>query len=551
LKIHRIHIFFTVVIFAFSYCRNKETEIHSQYSESSIPSVLSCETDSALVIYFLEKTSRQNALDENICAFYANRKYAPAWINSLGLNENAGKFINLLNNEKKAEGISKSSNLLHLQNLFNEMNLDAGRFYCSDSLSMEVEVLLTRNFFEFAWRNWHGADDDILKQVNWFIVRKQFNYEQLLSDYLSSKQKSLLEEPVYKQYARLKEHLQKYYAMELKGGWPILPEKDTSLKIGDSSEVIPLVKQQLYLMDDLPLNDGNKIFNENLVRAVKGFQKRHGLVEDGIISRKTFQALRVTIHDRIYQILTNMERCRWVPTEVVGDYLVVNIPDFRLYVYQNSKIAWSCNVIVGKSNALNNTVIFNDSVEFIVFNPYWNIPKNILSKETLPAIKNNLEYLQKNNLEVVDNKGRNIEPSSIEWNNYTNHFPYIIRQKPGRDNSLGLVKFLFPNPYDIYIHDTPAKSLFSESNRSFSHGCVRVEEPFKLVQFLLREDSTWSQAKIDATLSNGEETFIKLKKKVPVFITYFTCWVNRDGKLNFRDDVYGHDTKMKKLLFVN
>ena len=304
-------------------------------------------------------------------------------------------------------------------------------------------------------------------------------------------------------------------------------------------------------MGDLAHADSDFIFNDTLEYAVKKFQKRNGLTSDGTIGKSTLKAMNVSVRERISQILINMERCRWVPINVTGDYLVVNIPEFRLHVYENDKLDWSCNVVVGKSVEINHTVIFNDSVEFIVFNPYWNIPRNILIKETLPSIKKDSSYLQKNNLEIVDNTAKVIDSKTINWNNYASHFPYIIRQKPGKNNSLGSVKFLFPNPYDIYMHDTPAKALFNEANRSFSHGCIRLEEPFRLALFLLRDDSTWTAEKINSIVTGGRETFIKLKKKVPVFIAYFTCWVDEDGKLNFREDIYGHDAKMKKLLFVN
>jgi murein L,D-transpeptidase YcbB/YkuD len=200
---------------------------------------------------------------------------------------------------------------------------------------------------------------------------------------------------------------------------------------------------------------------------------------------------------------------------------------------------------------LNNTVIFNDSLEFIVFSPYWNIPENILYKETIPAVKKNPNYLSKNNMEVVGKSGKVIDPGTINWSKYQEHFPYIVREKPGPNNSLGLVKFLFPNPYDIYMHDTPAKSLFNESSRAFSHGCIRVEDPLCLAEFLLRRDRSWSEEKIKKTMEGGQETFLKLKKKIPVFITYFTAWVDESGKLNFRGDVYGHDVRLSRVLFVN
>lgn len=512
---------------------------------------VSCYLDSSWIGFFLSKSDTGHKLHHELFLFYQKRNYLAAWIHKGGINENAGNFINLLNNEQFLKKSEEPASLPELQALFQEALKKFRKIRCHDSLALKLEVLLTLNFFKYASRNWGGVSDDVLKQVNWFIVRKQINYERLLSDFLNSTHPAFINEPVYRQYSLLKNHLQKYYEIDLIGGWLPPSEGEYKLKKGDSLEIIASVKQQLYVMEDLAAMDSTRLFDDTLETGVKRFQRRHGLKEDGIIGGKTLQAMRVTIQDRIYQILVNMERCRWVPLEPTGDYIVVNIPQFQLHAFRNNLPDWSCNVIVGKSNSVNNTIIFNDSIEHIVFNPYWNIPKNILVKETLPAIKKDNTYFQKNNLEVVDHTGKAIATSDINWNEYSDHFPYIIRERPGKNNSLGSIKFLFPNPYDIYMHDTPARSLFREPNRTFSHGCIRLEEPLKLARFLLKADTVWGGKTLTSVMSSGKETFVRLKKKIPVFIAYFTCWVDETGKVNFREDVYGHDAKMKTLLFVN
>jgi murein L,D-transpeptidase YcbB/YkuD len=222
----------------------------------------------------------------------------------------------------------------------------------------------------------------------------------------------------------------------------------------------------------------------------------------------------------------NMERIRWVPAQPTTDYLVVNIPEFRLHVYERGQYQWSSSVVVG--TAANHTVIFTGNLRQIVFSPYWNVPPSILKNEILPAIARNPNYLARNNM---------------EW------YAGGVRQKPGPGNALGKVKFLFPNNYKIYLHDTPSKSLFSEQRRTFSHGCIRVSEPTKLAQFVLRNDENWDSVKIVKAMNAGKEQFYSVKDPIPVYIVYFTAWVDRDGKLNFRDDVYGHDKRMKARLF--
>lgn len=304
-------------------------------------------------------------------------------------------------------------------------------------------------------------------------------------------------------------------------------------------------------MNDLTSIDTNNTFNSHIILAIKQFQLRNGLKETGIISSELIEKLNTPIEELVIKILINMERCKWVPVELNSDYIVVNIPAFRMYVYQKGKFIWKCNVIVGKSNVASNTIIFNDTIETIVFNPYWNIPLNIIVKEILPQIKKNRNYIRNHNLEIVTNAGLHVSQSSINFNKYYTNFPYIIRQKPGPNNSLGLVKFLFPNNYDIYLHDTPQKYLFDQFSPAFSQGCIRIQEPIKLANYLLRDDSNFSERKILSLFNLKREQHILLKNKVPIFIAYFTAWVDKEGKLNFRNDIYKHDQKMKTLLFEN
>jgi len=238
--------------------------------------------------------------------------------------------------------------------------------------------------------------------------------------------------------------------------------------------------------------------------------------------------MNAPISKLIQQIIVNMERSRWVPVDLVSNYIVVNIPAYKLSVYENDTVAWTMNVVVGKP--AHKTVIFNGNIKYIVFSPYWNVPSSILKNEVLPGIKRNKNYLASHNM---------------EWNGGS------VRQKPGPKNSLGLVKFLFPNSYDIYLHDTPSKSLFGENTRAFSHGCIRLAEPQKFAEYLLRNDPSWNKQKIVAAMNSGKEQYVTLKETVPVFIAYFTAWVDRQGKINFRNDVYKRDSRLDKMILEN
>jgi L,D-transpeptidase YcbB len=532
-------------------CKN-ETREEALIKPIRLPVILTdtsdCFLDSMQIGYILSRYLVDRELEASLYSFYSGRGYVTAWYTSAGLNEHAGNFINMLRNEELIQRHSSSRPGSIPDDLYRKF-LERKNNGCNDSLLQQFEILLTVHFFSYAGRNWGGAGEDIARQAGWFIVKKELDYEQLLNDFLSAKNRFAVNEPVYGQYILLKQFLRNYHDIEMNGGWPAVDE-DWKFKKGETSHAVDSLRKILFIQGDLPIEDSGKVYNDTLEAAVSAFQRRHGLEATGIPGKATLAELAVPVQERIRQLLINMERCRWVPNDVKGDYVIVNIPQFMMHVYEKNALLWSCNVIVGKSNAVNRTVIFNDSIEFVVFSPYWNIPKNIFSNEVLPAIRKDPQYLQKNNMEVVDRKGRPVT-EELKWEEYTGHFPYILRERPGRNNSLGKVKFLFPNPYEIYLHDTPARALFGKTTRTFSHGCIRIEEPFRFAQYLLRQDTTWTDERIRSAMEGGTEIFVKLKKKVPVFIAYFTSWVDGEGRLNFRQDVYGHDARMKQLLFVN
>lgn len=508
--------------------------------------------DSAIIVRFIEINSEFKKQQQNLISYYRNRSYAFAWINKDGLNENAGNFINLLKQEKNLLQENLSPENSRLLELFNNLNHKKINFRKLDTAFLQLELLLSGNFFNYAQRNLQGADDDKLISVKWFIERKKVNYEEALNAVLNLKNSEEFSlQPNFRQYDRLKAQLEKYAEIKKQNAWPSISEKCLNLKLNNSSVLLKAVKQLLSITGDLSVVDSSALFNDSLLAAIHKFQKRHGIKLDSSINKTLLDAFKIGPDQRIQQILINMERCRWVASDMQGDYISVNIPDYKLLVFKESKVEWSCNVIVGKTKEINNTVIFNDQIEVVVFSPYWNIPHSILIKETLPAIKRNRRYISLHNLEIVNAQGQRISPNSIKWSRYSKSFPYSIRQKPGKNNALGLVKFLFPNNYNIYLHDTPDKSLFKETKRTFSHGCIRVEQPFKLAKYLLRNDTNWNDEKIVTAMNGGNEVYVKLQQQVPVFITYFTAWVDRNGQINFRDDIYLHDARMKKILFTN
>ncbi|HET9823941.1 MAG TPA: L,D-transpeptidase family protein, partial [Chitinophagaceae bacterium] len=384
----------------------------------------------------------------------------------------------------------------------------------------------TSQFFRYAHRAFQGRSRLNTEALDWYIPRKKIDVVALLDSVIENKGKDI-SVPVNRQYGLLKDFLVRYHAIEKRGGWPLIHAQKKVYKLGDSARAIRDIKTRLFLTNQISSDDTSFVFTPALTEAVRNFQRENGLKDDGQINSRVLKEMNRPVSDRIRQILMNMERIRWVPAEPTTDYLVVNIPDFRLHVFEKGNYQWSMNIVVG--SATHNTVIFTGAIKYIVFSPYWNIPPGILKNEILPAVRRNKNYLATHDMEWYGNG---------------------VRQRPGPNNSLGGVKFVFPNDYNIYLHDSPVRSLFGETTRAFSHGCIRLSEAEKLANFLLRDDHNWSSQRIRKAMDSRREQYAMLKQPVPVYIGYFTAWVDGEGKLNFRQDVYGHDRELAEQLFT-
>ncbi|MBE9464467.1 murein L,D-transpeptidase [Dyadobacter subterraneus] len=472
-------------------------------------------------------TSQNDSISAQIQSFYNHRNYQFAWFFHDGIADFATTFLGMQNDYIHYSGDSSLYNpglTARVDSLKQMKSVNP-----KDTSVVNTELLLTAQFFKYSSRAYAGDHKINTQELDWYIPRKKINTEGFLDSLLKNKGKNLTAyEPVNRQYNLMKEKLLSYYQINKEDEWTPLTPADKKYKKGNSYENIPEIKRRLFVFGDLATADSSAVLDTALVSAVKHFQMRFGLKQDGQLGASFFREINVPIQERIQQILINMERIRWVPAQPATDYLLVNIPEYKLHVYEEGKLLFDMNVVVGSE--AHSTVIFSGTLNQIVFSPYWNVPPSILKKEILPGIKKNSNYLAKHNM---------------EWSGGS------VRQKPGPKNSLGLVKFLFPNSYNIYLHDTPSKNLFGESSRAFSHGCIRLSEPKKLAEFLLRKDSTWTEEKITAAMNLGKEKYVRLRGKaeIPVFIGYFTTWVDQYGNLNFRNDIYGHDKKMAERLF--
>jgi len=327
-----------------------------------------------------------------------------------------------------------------------------------------------------------------------------------------------------KQYRNLEKAVSRYEKLTTKDDWPKIVLSDKAvLKLNDTSKVILAIKQRLEVLGDLRRGRDRDIYTARMEAGVKQFQLRHGLDDDGVIGPAFMKAINIPLEKRIEQMTVNMDRIMLDTIDMTGTRIIANIPEYRLYVYQDNKEMLAMDIVVGKIT--DPTIVFSDSLEHVVFSPYWNVPPSIVRNEILPQMSKNSSYLKNNNMEITGTE---------------DGIPKI-RQKPGRDNSLGNVKFIFPNKYNIYFHDTPAKTLFERKNRAFSHGCIRLSKPFELAKYLLKDQSEWSDITIKNAMNAGTEKWAKLTKSIPVSIIYYTAWIDKSGLVNFRDDIYGHD----------
>lgn len=394
------------------------------------------------------------------------------------------------------------------------------------------ELLISSMYFYYTKNVLEGLDKSKSQQTGWYLPREKVDYVAYL-DTLMEDPKLIKrdESELFSQYYNLKRGLKKYREIEKKGGWGTiaLDEGVKSLQEGDSATAVVQIRKRLALEGYLKNDSGKAVYDSELANALKLYEEKHNRVFDGKIGPAMVRELNVPVSALIKTITVNMERCRWISPNMdkAPEVIAVNIPSFRLVYFKKGKPYFTSKVVVGKE--LNKTVVFSGDMSYLQFAPYWNVPNSILNKEIKPALAKNPNYMAQNDM---------------EWHNGR------VRQRPGEKNSLGKVKFMFPNTNNIYLHDTPAKSLFNKDERAFSHGCVRVEKARDLAILITKEDGNWTEAKVDKAMNAGKESTYSLKKKIPVYIAYFTAWADEKGNVAFYEDVYKRDDRLAGLLYA-
>lgn len=485
--------------------------------------------DSGLVHRYPEAHALSKDHGAAMRSLYQRRAYRGAWIDAQGHITSAGE--NLLGLVASQDSLMRGI-ALERDTLLDRM-LDAAAhaapIHVTDAAT--TELALTAAFLRHADRTYGGLGADRVRKLDWFVPVHKKDLSELLLALCDDSADVAAYEPVHPQYQALKAALRRYQAIEARGGWKPITHTGADLRKGDRGAVIPEVRARLAATGDIGQNDHSEAFDTGLEQGIRRFQRRYGLDTTGRIDERLIAEMNRPIGHRLRQLMLNMERLRWVDGAPPENYLLVNIPEYKLHAFENGREVWDMVVVVGSTAT--RTEIFRGDLATVVLAPYWYVPQSIVDKSVKPGMRKDPRYLERMRMEVVSQK------------------PFAVRQKPGDFNSLGLAKFLFPNSFSIYLHDTPSKSLFDRTDRAFSHGCVRVKEPARLAAYLLRDQPQWTPQAIDKAMHGGVERAIKVTRPLPVVILYLTAWVDKEGLVNFRDDVYGRDERLARELFVD
>jgi murein L,D-transpeptidase YcbB/YkuD len=474
---------------------------------------------------------------------YARRGFTPTWTETRTVDDLLSAIRGI-----GTDGLDPADyQLSTLERLRGELNANPA----DANLRADLDVLLTDSLTRLAYHLFFGKVDAQRLDANWNFDRKIRSDDpaRTIQNAIDSGDLGKILDglrPNHPAYARLRKALARYRDIVAQGGWPTIPDGPT-LKPGMEDVRVGTLRRRLEVTGDLqPTGDTSTLYDAALEAAVKRFQERHLLDADGAVGNNTVAAMNRSAEERVGQIRVNLERARWVLHDLPSDFIITDIAGFEVGLFRNMELAWRSRVQVGKP--YRKTPVFRSDITYLVFNPTWTVPPGILGKDILPKVKKDPGYLATKNLKVIDGQGNVVPPGQVDWNRYTGrNFPYQLRQDPGPNNALGRVKFMFPNKHAVYLHDTPSKTLFEHSERAFSSGCIRVQNPIDLAERLL-QGTDWDRAKIDATLAGGKLTNVNLPKPLPVMLLYWTVRAHDDGTVLFKPDIYDRDAAVLRKL---
>jgi murein L,D-transpeptidase YcbB/YkuD len=497
----------------------------------------------------LESMERPNFSDyrAHITAIYENAKYAPLWLRTDGVSSEGSGIIQALKNSEQ-KGLSPA-------------DYDASKWPArleslktsTDTQKAEFDVALTVAAMRYVSDLHIGRVNPKHFKFGIDAAAKKYDLPQFFAQQLlnAADVKSALEkiEPPYDGYRQTEAALIHYQKLASGGDGPPVPQVSKTVKVGGTYTGTPQLVARLRLLEDMPTGTDIHEFDTAVAEGVKHFQQRHGLTDDGSLNASTIRELNVPFTVRVRQLSDALERWRWMPPEFPQPPVVVNIPEFRLRAFEaGQKVGLAMNVVVGKA-APTQTPVFTDDIKYIVLRPYWFVPSSIVRSSVIPGInRSGRAYLAKENFEIT---GAPAGASAADLVAGLRSGKFGVRQKPGPKNSLGLIKFIFPNSNNVYLHSTPATQLFSQARRDFSHGCIRLEYPAKLASFLLRnqDDGKWTTEAVQKAMDSGTDNRqVNLTTPVPVLLLYVTAVPAEDGTVHFFDDIYGHDKRLDAVL---
>ena len=483
--------------------------------------------------------------------FYQSRAYKPVWLDERGRPGSlVEQLLTTLANASQ-DGLRPAD--YHRAEL--QQHLRSLRIAYEPTVRQlaDMELLLSDAFLTYAQHISVGRLDPRRVHDNWGLSPRRVDLASVLTEAIEQRDidqtLGRLSSP-YPAYAALRQALADYRHLAEAGGWPTVPVGQR-LERGSHNARVVALRKRLQVSGDLNSQDRQvtpaQLFDAELEQAVRRFQTRHGLAVDGIVGPQTLSALNVPISTRIEQLEINLERLRWLPEDLGQRYILVNIPAQRMWVIEQGQTLIDSRVVVGQRSRA--TPVFTDQMSYLVFSPFWHIPRSIAVRDKLPLLQRDPNALQAERIRIFS-QGQQVDPTTVDWSAVNaRNFNFTLRQDPGPHNALGGVKFMFPNEHNVYIHDTPGRSLFDRSQRALSSGCVRTDAPVELAEYLLRDQGNWSAQRITVAMQQTRERRVNLTEPIAVHLFYWTAWVDEHGKVHFNDDIYQRDVALTQALY--
>lgn len=489
-------------------------------------------------------------------AFYVERGFAPLWTSSRGPGASVDRLLQAIERADRMGLHPGDYHAAAIRALVHEARSASAGDEAQARRLAELELLCTDAFLRYATHRLRGRLDPAVIEPDWTAPQRTADVADAMTRAVQSGQieRALAQlDPPQADYRTLRAALARYRRIAEDGGWPTVSDGPT-LRPGVRDARVTALRERLRSTGDwsgpVRADSVAQHFDSTLVASVRHFQERHGLDADGIVGAQTLEALNVPARERVEQLRLNLERWRWLPQDLGARHIIVNIAGFELKVIENGTDVMQMRVITGQR--YRRTPVFSGQISYLVLSPYWHVPNSIATKDKLPLLKKDASALTAQGYEIFRGWGADaqpIDPTTVDWSSVSaRNFPYRMRQKPGPNNALGRVKFMFPNAHNVYLHDTPSRELFARAERSFSSGCIRVQQPMALAAYLLADQPEWTAERMQRVVDRQQETSVRLKAAVPVHLLYWTAWAEDDGTIHFRRDIYGRDALVAEAL---